>query len=97
MVRVALCVYYDGVGCEGGGLFLILGGNFFARLLYCMYMVVLNATHLGTHTLMPSCRVAVRLVLLVVAGTTSQRFHSLMEVTQVGWCVSANITSASGI
>lgn len=30
----SVCVCCDRVGCEGGGLFLFLGGNFFARLLY---------------------------------------------------------------
>lgn len=55
-----------------------------------MYMVVLNATHSRSHTSVPSCRVSVRLVLLVAAGITSQGLHSLTEVTQFGWFASKN-------
>lgn len=50
-----------------------------------MYAVVLNATHSRSHTSVPSCRVSVRPVLLVVAGITSQGLHSLTEVTHSGW------------
>lgn len=85
-VCVCVCVMI-GWAMKGGGLFLSLEVIFFARLL-CM--VVLNARHSCTHTSVPSCRVSVRLVLLVVVGITSQGLHSLTEETQLGWFACRN-------
>lgn len=92
------CVHYDRVGCKG--LFLILGGNFFVRLLYCIWWCLMPHTesgHTHTHALMPSCRVAVRLLLLVVAGTTSQRLQTDWGRSVRMVCLQKSLLSVGGI